>query len=96
MTYTVVQHSGYVFGRKPEFKQGLEAAWISDKVQIKKVQELGGRLFDSYVEAENYCQDEMYPPHIKTFLTPRAQGRFSTWGIEGLGLYIPLPAEVKS
>jgi hypothetical protein len=60
---------------------------VSQAARIKKE---GGRVFDTYTLAENYCHAEMYPPEVEG-LIPRAPGHFSPKKVNGLRIYIPKP-----
>lgn len=86
--YTIVQHSGAVFGRKPQFKKGLESARVSKRREAK-IREMGGLLFDNYVDAENYVDTEQYK-NVTDGLIPEAPGKFAPYRVDGLPLYVPV------
>jgi hypothetical protein len=86
--WTIVQHSGYAFGGKPEFSQGLETMGIDTPAVMNRVRQAGGLVFTDYDEAEDYAQEQMYPPDVQG-LIPRALGGFSHQHVNGLAIYIP-------
>lgn len=91
--YTVVQHSAYVAKDNPQFQFGLESAALTTKREINKVEAVGGRLFDTYAEAEDFAEAEMYPEGLGG-LIPRARGSFTHTAlarIDGKPIYIPAP-----
>lgn len=88
--YTVVQHSAWTAKQDPQFERGLEVASINDR-QAEKVRALGGLVFDSWVEADDWADAEMYPEGY-TLLTPIAPGTFTKHNIakiEGRPIYVP-------
>ena len=84
--YAIVQHSGFGYGNKSEFARGLETRAVS-KTQRKLVLALGGKVFDTYGEANNYAHEEMYAE--AQGLVPKAPGNFSSHSLDGLLIYIP-------
>ena len=92
--YVVVQHSGYEYGGKEEFQQGLETRRITRISDLKKVLAAGGKVFDSYFEAEEYALEEMYKG--VEGLIPNAPGRFSDKTIDDLAIYIPVESPIYS
>ena len=87
--WTIVQHSGFGYAGKPGFKKGLEIRAINTEAQSDKVFKANGVLFDNYLAADDYCEEEGYPTGV-TGMYPRAPGSFSTKKIDGLYIYIPL------
>jgi len=83
--YTVVQHSGYGYGNKAEWAGGLEPRRVHG-ADIEVVQRLGGKLFDSWREADNYAAIESGPD-----IYPKAPGTFASLTIDGLAIYVPQP-----
>jgi len=94
--YTIVQHSGYAYGLKSDFKHGLEAKVIGSKPQLEDITKHGGLIFPTFQEAEDYAHKEMYPAGHEGWL-PKAPGTFSDYKRAGLALYIPLnqPTNLK-
>lgn len=88
--YTVVQHSGFGYGGKTGFKQGLEVRAVTRQAEVRKVEKAGGILFDSYAEADKFCDEATEGPGIY----PQAKGNFAREAIDGLRIYIPV-REVK-
>ena len=86
--YTIVQHSGFCYGKNEIFKQGLEQKAISNPQQIKKVLSIGGRIFDNYKDANSYEENESYPGNYGG-MAPIAPGTFSDFKIDGMPVYIP-------
>jgi len=84
--YTVVQHSGVTTGHT-EFAKGLEPKGLAPN-QLDKVAKAGGLIFNSYTEADDYAEAQMYPPGYNG-MTPRAPGTFSDVEIGGLKIYLP-------
>lgn len=88
--YTVVQHSAYTAKGDTQFRQGLESTSITAK-QAKKVRAVGGRVFDTYEEAEDFAEAEQYPT-LYSGLVPIAPGTFTRHRlaqIDGRPIYIP-------
>lgn len=86
--YTVVQHTGFGRGRNKQFMLGLESANADRKGIAEKIQKAGGVLFDTYMEAEDYCMTEQYPATYNGII-PRAPGSFSNVVVDGRRVYIP-------
>lgn len=88
--WVIVQHSGCGYGEKPGFKQGLELRSVDTKTAKMRVLNAGGLLFNTYMEASNFCDDESYP-NAKDYdgLYPRAPGTFSRHKIDDLKIYLP-------
>lgn len=89
MAHTVVQHSGCGYSGNPQFEKGLEPRHVATKADANRVKIAGGLLFESYAEADAFCDKAMYPEGYGG-LTPNAQGSFSDQEIDGLKIYIPL------
>jgi hypothetical protein len=85
--YAVVQHSAFGYAGDPRFEAGLETRAVTPAVAAR-VRAAGGLLFDDYLEAESFCDREMYPPEA-TGLTPAAPGRFSRAAVDRLRVYVP-------
>lgn len=86
--YTVVQHSGYGYGDKPAFEKGLQATAVDTVAEQRTVKRAGGLLFDTYTDAETYCDREMYPEGV-TGLHPQVSGSFGEVTVNELRVYIP-------
>ncbi len=89
--YAIVQHSGFGYGGNPQFEQGLEVRSVTRKADQTKVEKLGGKLFDNYVQADEYADAEPYPAHYGG-LIPKAPGRFADFEVDGLRVYLPKEA----
>ena len=89
MRYTAVQHSGYGYGEKDGFKQGLEMREIKNETQRKMVLIEGGYIFEGYVEVMEFCEKEQHPE--LSGLYPKAPGEFSNKKIDGLRIYRGTP-----
>ena len=89
--HTVVQHSGYGYSRKPEFERGLESRSVT-KTQAKKIEKIGGVLFETYQAAEAWAEKAMYTDDNEG-LTPNAPGEFATMVVDGLRVYVPAGVE---
>ena len=88
--YTLVQHSGYGYGGKPEFMAAVETRQISGK-EIDRVKKVGGVVFDAFHEADEAENRENYPPGVKGII-PRVRGRFHpTAAVDRLKIYLPDP-----
>lgn len=86
--YTVVQHSGVTTGHT-EFARGLEPRGVTNQSVISKIREAGGLLFADYGSADDYCDEEMYPPNVAG-LIPQAPGRFNELcKVDGSPIYLP-------
>jgi len=86
--YTVVQHSAVTTG-DPQFEHGLESAAVHSSKGEAKILNAGGRIFDTYGEAEDYAEQEQYPADYSG-LIPHAPGTFATRvRLGGRALYIP-------
>ena len=86
--YTLVQHSGWVAGGNPQFRDAVEEWVLDSEAQERKVKEVGGLVFDSYSSASNAADEENYPPEIKGII-PRVRGTFSTKHVRGAAIYVP-------
>lgn len=99
--YAIVQHSGYGYAQHIEFKKGLESCHLSKESELKQVERAKGKVFDSYVAAEDYCMKEMYPETgdieqgDSLGLIPHAAGAFAAVKISGLAIYVPLEGKAK-
>jgi hypothetical protein len=82
----VVQHSG--FGDKPGFEKGLESAAVDTAAKQQAIERAGGILFDTYTDAELFCEREMYPDAVPG-LYPQALGSFSEMTVTTLGDFQP-------
>lgn len=86
--YTLVRHSGYGYGRNPSFAFGVEPRSVNGN-EAKSVRAAGGLLFDSYREADERAEAEMYYGAPDSLL-PRVRGSFSEVRFGGLQVYVPL------
>jgi hypothetical protein len=87
--YVIVQHSGYGYNGNPQFKQAVEVRVIGTVGEQRRVETVGGILFDEYMEAENFAEKANYPADNLSIM-PEAKGTFSDLLIDGLRIYIPV------
>ncbi len=88
--WTVVQHSGAGYGGKEGFSQALEVRTVETLADQTKVVRAGGKLFDSWQEAETYCEEQNYGTGESIYCN--VPGTFSDVEIDGLKVYIPATA----
>lgn len=88
MKFAIVQHSAAGYKGDPMFEAGLEHRMIDTKREIDLVNRVGGVMFDTYTEADEFEMEAMYS-HTDA-LIPDAQGTFSDKTIDGLKIYIPV------
>jgi hypothetical protein len=69
------------------FQRGLQLMGVTES-EAAKVLKARGKVFDDYISADNYCQEEMYPPEVQG-MVPRAPGSFSRTTVQGLRVYVP-------
>lgn len=86
--WTLVQHSAAGYKGDPQFAKGLEVREVEFRVDQRKVEEAGGVLFDTYIEASDAADDWPYVDNDS--LIPNAQGEFAQQEIDGLRIYIPV------
>lgn len=92
--YTLVQHSGFVWGDDPQFKRAVETRSINAR-QEAIVRGVGGLVFDGYDSAEAEAHNTNYPDATYTGLIPMARGSFHKQiAIDDLPLFIPEPSPV--
>lgn len=87
--YTVVQHSAYGYKNDLRFKQGLQPASLESVKQMHLVRSAGGVTFDTYKEADDFCDKAMYPPGVSG-LNPQARGTFAQVTVDQLKVYVPI------
>ena len=87
--FTIVQHSAMAYKGDTDFRHGLEEYFIRTKREENKVLKAGGIIFDSYIEASDFCMKAMYP-NESDGLIPEAKGIFSESDLNGLKIYIPI------
>lgn len=88
--YTVVQHSGYGYGRNPQFEHGLEERALTKPSQIQRVQSVGGVVLNGYVEASELAAKWMYPKTVRGLIPDCSSvGTFSKKKIDGLAIFVP-------
>ena len=84
---TLVQHSGYQEGARPQFERALETRVVT-AAQAKKVLAAGGLVYDDYAAAEDAADALMY--ESGNTIVPGARGTFSpTLRVDGLRVYLP-------
>lgn len=84
--YVIVQHSGFGYSQKPGFEQGLEVRAVDKVADQRKITKIGGLLFDSHREADDYTFDEKI---VGPGMYPNAKGTFADLTIDDLKVYIP-------
>lgn len=87
--WTVVQHSGYGYAGKPGFAKGLEVRVVHTKAEQDKVEKAGGLLFDTYIAADKFGDEAMFPPEVGG-MYPQAAGTFASLEVDGLRVYVPV------
>jgi hypothetical protein len=90
--WTVVQHSGYGYKGNPQFQQAVETRQLHTIGELRRVEQSGGVVFDSYLLAEEFAERANYPADYKGII-PDARGTFSSQTIDQLRIYKPLRAE---
>jgi len=87
--WVAVQHSAFGYNNDPTFLRGLETRSIDRRKQLDTALKHGAVVFDDYIEAEDYCDAEMYPDE-STALVPRARGTFIPhYKVDMLMIYVP-------
>jgi hypothetical protein len=96
--YTVVQHSGYGYAEDATFLEGLESRPLETDAQIARINRIGGAVFDSYGEAEDFCDWAMYIAHATPGIVPEALkiGEFDRLQVDGLAIFKPKKNAVES
>lgn len=89
--HTVVRHSAYGYKGDAVFKQGLESRHVGKAHDRDTIKRVGGLLFHTYSEAEDYAFHEMYDTHDE--LIPGAPGTFAKQDVDGLQIYVPKSTE---
>lgn len=88
LMYAIVQHSAFGYRQDDRFKKGLELRGVTEQ-QARPILRVGGVVFASYKEANEYANAEQYPPNVKG-LNPQAPGRFHQHiKLDDLPVYIP-------
>src|SRR3954453_6268754 len=88
--WTLVQHSGFGYGEKPGWMHAVETRQITTEVELKRVESVGGYVFDSYDEADTQEYKSNYPEGAgESLMYPEVKGTFSSKEIDGLKIYIP-------
>lgn len=89
--WTLVQHSAYGYQEKPGWEKAVETRRITTEAELKRVQEAGGMVFDSYNEADDQEYKSNYPQGAGDTLTyPEVKGTFSDKELDGLRIYVPI------
>lgn len=89
MKWTVVQHSGFGYAHDRQFEHAVESRNVATKKEQEMVLKVGGLLFDTYGQAEDFCEEANYPAdHVG--LIPDVQGTFADKDVDGLKVYIPV------
>lgn len=86
--YTLVQHSGYTVGGKPEFRKAVEAIGGVSAREAEKIRAIGGLVFTDYENATTAEEAENYPPEVAGFI-PTVRGKFSDHKVRGARIYVP-------
>ena len=91
--WTAVQHSGMGYKGDTAWAKALEARQLNTLTEQQVVLKAGGKLFDSWKEAEDYCEEQNYGTGESIYCN--VPGTFSDQMIDGLKIYIP-PATVSA
>ena len=87
--YAIIQHTGVLTGHA-EFEQAVESRAVTTAADQDAVTNASGLLFDTYGEAEDFCEAANYPPGVEG-LIPRAAGSFTTTAtVLGCKIYLPV------
>ena len=73
--FTLVSHSGYDWGGNQSFSNGVEVVAVTSAKQVRIINDSGGIVFSSYIEADDFSMDVMYPDDYKGII-PKARGGF--------------------
>jgi hypothetical protein len=87
--WTIVQHSGYGYAGKPGFERAVETRQVPTLAEQKKVEKVGGILFESYSQAEAFAEKANHPKG-HTDIYPGVQGSFAATSVDELRVYIPV------
>ena len=93
--WTLVQHSAYGYQEKPGWDKAVETRMITTDAELKRVESVGGMVFDSYSEADNQEYKSNYPDGVEIpgqpfqLTYPEVKGTFSDKELDGLRIYIP-------
>jgi hypothetical protein len=88
--WTLVQHSAYGYGEKPGWEKAVETRQITTPAELKRVQDAGGMIFDSYGEADDQEMKSNYPEGTgDKIMYPSVLGTFSDKQLDGLKIYVP-------
>lgn len=87
MAHTLVQHSGYGYGRKPGFAKAVEIRSLSAKEE-KAVRKAGGLIIPDYGFAGQMEEAVNFPPEVQG-LYPRCRGTFLPMEVDQLKVYLP-------
>lgn len=88
--WTLVQHSAFGYQEKPGWEHAVESHMITNEAELKRVERVGGFVFDSYDEADKQEYKSNYPDGAGETLTyPQVQGTFSDQMVDDLKIYIP-------
>lgn len=85
--WTLVQHSGFGYGRNPQFRKAVEIYGLGKEGLVQRVEKAGGIVVDDYDEVSNLEYEENYPEDVEG-LVPQARGSFSNKTVGGLRIYI--------
>jgi hypothetical protein len=88
LMYAIVQHSAFGYKQDDRFKSGLELRGVTEQ-QARPILRVGGVVFSSYKEANEYIMAEQYPATVAGMI-PKAPGRFHQHiKLDDLAVYIP-------
>lgn len=90
MPYTIVQHSGYGYAKKPGMSNMTEERSVTGKKQEKAVKDAGGLLFDTYGECATACEvvNGIFDPGMGLYPSV-TRGSFSNRQVDGLKVWVP-------
>jgi hypothetical protein len=88
--WTLVQHSGFGYARKPGFQSAVEERSLETEAAVERVRTAGGLVFEKYSDASDRADQENYPSNSGIY--PHARGTFSRTKVDGLRIYVPASA----
>lgn len=88
--WTLVQHSGYLVGKEPDFARAVETL-STDSNKAAAVTRAGGLVFTDYARAD-YAEYLVNYAHDSTGLIPKVRGSFGR-DIGGRPVYLPAEGE---
>ncbi len=88
MPYTLVQHTGFTVGGKPEFKHAVEQRSVTTKKEERAIRRAGGVIYQTYGSAADRATQENFPAGYKGMI-PKAPGKFVNRSAFDEPIYVP-------